>query len=91
MLAVKNFTKDPTDKEMNEYTIRCLTNGMGPQREKSRFTWLNFAGQKVDVPYIIWYIEGAEKKILVQLSYVNVRTHYFSDACPDILYCQFGP
>ncbi len=50
---------------MKEYTLRLFTNAMGPQREKSRFTYLNFYGQKVDIPYIIWYIEGADKKILI--------------------------
>jgi len=50
---------------MKEYTIRLFTNGMGPKREKSRFTYLNFYGQPVDIPYIIWYVEGAEKKIII--------------------------
>ncbi|OJX07496.1 MAG: hypothetical protein BGO72_08580 [Burkholderiales bacterium 70-64] len=38
---------------------------MGPAREKSRFTYLNFYGQKVDIPYIVWRINGTEKNILV--------------------------
>lgn len=50
---------------MKEYVLRPFTNAMGPQREKSRFTYLNFYGQKVDIPYIIWYLEGADKHILI--------------------------
>ncbi len=49
----------------NTYRLKLFTNAMGPAREKSRFTYLNFYGQKVDIPYIIWYIEGSEKNILI--------------------------
>jgi glyoxylase-like metal-dependent hydrolase (beta-lactamase superfamily II) len=49
----------------NEYTLELFTNAMGEAREKSRFTYLNFYGQKVDIPYIIWRIEGADQNILI--------------------------
>ncbi len=51
--------------EKNEYTLELFTNAMGEAREKSRFTYLNFYGQKVDIPYIIWRIEGSDKNILI--------------------------
>lgn len=38
---------------------------MGEAREKSRFMYLNFYGQKVDIPYIIWRIDGADQNILI--------------------------
>jgi N-acyl homoserine lactone hydrolase len=47
------------------YNLKLFTNAMGPAREKSRFTYLNFYGQTVDIPYIIWRIEGADKNILI--------------------------
>jgi N-acyl homoserine lactone hydrolase len=47
------------------YKLKLFTNALGAAREKSRFTYLNFYGQTVDIPYIIWYIEGADKKILI--------------------------
>ena len=50
---------------MKEYTLRLFTNAFGPSREKSRFTYLNFYNQTVDIPYIIWNLEGAEKNILI--------------------------
>jgi glyoxylase-like metal-dependent hydrolase (beta-lactamase superfamily II) len=50
---------------MSKYIIKTFTNAIGPAREKSRFTYLNFYGQKVDIPYIIWLIEGDGKQILV--------------------------
>lgn len=51
--------------EKKDYTLELFTNAMGEAREKSRFTYLNFYGQKVDIPYIIWRIEGADKNILI--------------------------
>ena len=50
---------------MKNYSLRLFTNAVGPAREKSRFTYLNFFGQKVDIPYIIWNIAGADKNILI--------------------------
>ena len=50
---------------MNEYSIRLFTNAMGPAREKSRFTYLNYYGQTVDIPYIVWNIEGADQNIII--------------------------
>jgi N-acyl homoserine lactone hydrolase len=50
---------------MKDYRIKFFANAMGPEREKSKFTYLNFCGHKVNIPYFIWYIEGAEKNIIV--------------------------
>lgn len=47
------------------YSLKLFTNAMGPAREKSRFTYLNFYGQTVDIPYIIWHIQGADQNILI--------------------------
>ncbi len=46
-------------------SLDLFTNAMGPAREKSRFTYLNYYGQKVDIPYIVWRVEGAGKNILI--------------------------
>ncbi len=50
---------------MSKYSLGLFTNAMGPAREKSRFTYLNFYGQKIDIPYIIWHVAGANKNILI--------------------------
>lgn len=47
------------------WTIRPFTIAMGLQREMSRFTYLNFYGEKVDIPYLVFFLEGAGKRILV--------------------------
>ncbi|MEW6262565.1 MAG: N-acyl homoserine lactonase family protein [Thermodesulfobacteriota bacterium] len=62
---------------MKEYTLELFTNAMGPAREKSRFTYLNFYGDKVDIPYIVWRIAGADQNVLIDcgcssLSYYTV-------------------
>jgi N-acyl homoserine lactone hydrolase len=51
----------PTD----EYTITPLVLAMGLQREKSRFTYLNYYGERIDIPYIAWLIQGAGLNVLV--------------------------
>ena len=51
--------------EKKEYTLELFTNAMGEAREKSRFTYLNFYGEKVDIPYIIWRIKGADQNIII--------------------------
>ncbi len=48
-----------------EWTIRPFAIAVGLQREMSRFTYLNFYGEKVDIPYICFYLEGEGKRILV--------------------------
>lgn len=60
----KNKTIELEEYLMN-YSIKLFTNAIGPAREKSRFTYLNFFGEKVDIPYNIWLIEGNGQKILV--------------------------
>jgi len=37
----------------------------GPQREKSRFTYMHNFGDKVDIPYVSWLIQGEGRNILV--------------------------
>ncbi len=47
------------------WTIRAFTIAMGLQREMLRFTYLNFYGQKVDIPYLVFFLEGEGRRILV--------------------------
>ena len=42
------------------WSLRC-----GPQREKSRFTYMHNFGDKVDIPYVSWLIQGEGRNILV--------------------------
>lgn len=47
------------------YTITPLVVAMGLQREKSRFTYFNGYGEKIDIPYISWLIQGNDLNVLV--------------------------
>lgn len=50
---------------MKEYKIKLFVSAIGPKREKSKTTYLNFYGEKIDVPYIVWFIEGADRNIII--------------------------
>lgn len=50
---------------MSKLSLKLFTNAMGLAREKSRFTYLNFYGQKVDIPYIVWKIEGTDQNVII--------------------------
>ncbi len=47
------------------YTITPMVVALGPQREKSRFTYMHNFGDKVDIPYVSWLIRGEGRNILV--------------------------
>ena len=47
------------------YTITPMVVALGPQREKSRFTYMHNFGEKVDIPYFSWLIRGEGRNILV--------------------------
>ncbi len=47
------------------YTITPMVVALGPQREKSRFTYMHFTGEKVDIPYVSWLLQGDGPTILV--------------------------
>ena len=47
------------------YTITPMVVAYGPQREKSRFTYMHNFGEKVDIPYVSWLIQGEGRTILV--------------------------
>jgi glyoxylase-like metal-dependent hydrolase (beta-lactamase superfamily II) len=47
------------------YTITPMVVAKGPQREKSRFTYLHGFGEKVDIPYVSWLLQGDGPTILV--------------------------
>jgi N-acyl homoserine lactone hydrolase len=48
-----------------EYTITPLVLAKGLQREKSRFTYLSGYGEKIDIPYVSWLIQGGGLNVLV--------------------------
>ncbi len=47
------------------YTITPMVVAKGPQREKSRFTYMHNFGDKVDIPYVSWLLQGDGPTILV--------------------------
>ncbi|MBI4587886.1 MAG: N-acyl homoserine lactonase family protein [Candidatus Rokubacteria bacterium] len=50
---------------MGNYIIKPFAIAMGLQREMSRMTYLNYYGEKIDIPYLCFYVEGEGKRILV--------------------------
>jgi len=50
---------------MGDFGIRPFAIAKGLQREMSRMTYLNFYGEKIDIPYICFYLNGEGKHILV--------------------------
>ena len=59
------------------FTITPMVVAKGPQREKSRFTYMHGAGEKVDIPYKTWLIQGNGLTALVDTgcSAEDYRTH----------------
>lgn len=47
------------------FTITPLVMAYGPQREKSRFTFLHNFGEKIDLPYVSWLIQDTERGLNV--------------------------
>jgi len=47
------------------FTITPMVVAIGPQREKSRFTYMHNFGDKVDIPYVSWLLQGDGRNILV--------------------------
>ena len=47
------------------HTITPMVVARGPQREKSRFTYMHNFGDKVDIPHVSWLIQGEGRTILV--------------------------
>ena len=43
------------------FTITPLVMAYGPQREKSRFTFLHNFGEKIDLPYVSWLLQDHDK------------------------------
>jgi glyoxylase-like metal-dependent hydrolase (beta-lactamase superfamily II) len=68
---------------MSKNSLGLFANAMGPAREKSRFTYLNFYGDKVDIPYIIWNIEGTDKNILVDAGCSAADYYQVIKGCSD--------
>lgn len=65
------------------FTITPMVVAKGPQREKSRFTYMHGCGEKVDIPYTTWLIQGRGLNALVDTgcSAEDYRTHI----------CRSGP
>lgn len=59
------------------FTITPMVVAKGPQREKSRFTYMHGCGEKVDIPYTTWLIQGNGLTALVDTgcSAEDYRTH----------------
>jgi N-acyl homoserine lactone hydrolase len=59
------------------YTITPQVVAVGPKREKSRFTYMHNFGQKIDIPYVSWLIQGNGITVLVDAgcSAEDYRTH----------------
>ena len=47
------------------FTITPLVMAYGPQREKSRFTFLHNFGEKIDLPYVSWLVQDEEQGVNV--------------------------
>jgi len=47
------------------YKITPQVVAFGPKREKSRFTYMHNFGEKIDVPYVSWLIQGRDLTVLV--------------------------
>lgn len=50
---------------MSTWTITPLVVAIGPQREKSRFTYMHNFGDTVDIPYVAWLLQDGEHTVLV--------------------------
>lgn len=50
---------------MPEWRITPLVVAIGPQREKSRFTYMHNFGEKVDIPYVAWLLHDGTHHVLV--------------------------
>ena len=50
---------------MPDWKITPLVVAIGPQREKSRFTYMHNFGEKVDIPYVAWLLQDGSHNVLV--------------------------
>jgi glyoxylase-like metal-dependent hydrolase (beta-lactamase superfamily II) len=50
---------------MPDWKITPLVVALGPQREKSRFTYMHNFGEKVDIPYVSWLLQDGTHNVLV--------------------------
>ena len=50
---------------MSDWKITPLVVAIGPQREKSRFTYMHNFGEKVDIPYVSWLLQDGSHNVLV--------------------------
>lgn len=50
---------------MPDWTITPLVVALGPQREKSRFTYMHNFGDTVDIPYVSWLLRDGTHAVLV--------------------------
>ena len=50
---------------MPDWKITPLVVAIGPQREKSRFTYMHNFGGRVDMPYVSWLLQDGSHNVLV--------------------------
>jgi glyoxylase-like metal-dependent hydrolase (beta-lactamase superfamily II) len=48
-----------------DWRITPLVVALGPQREKSRFTYMHNFGAKIDIPYVSWLLQDGSHNVLV--------------------------
>ena len=58
------------------FTISPLVMAYGPQREKSRFTFLHNFGEKIDLPYVSWLLQDEERGMNVLVDVGCSATEY---------------
>ena len=72
------------------FTITPLVMAYGPQREKSRFTFLHNFGEKIDIPYVSWLLQnsdtGANVLVDVGCSASEYTTHIKPSGGKDLLH-----
>jgi N-acyl homoserine lactone hydrolase len=51
--------------QIMDYTIRPVNVGVFPNFEKSNFVYMHYAGEKIDVPCIMWVVEGGKHPIII--------------------------
>lgn len=66
---------------MPDWKITPLVVAIGPQREKSRFTYMHNFGGKVDIPYVSWLLQDGSHNVLIDTG--CSATEYAEKVRPD--------
>ena len=65
------------------FTITPLVMAYGPQREKSRFTFLHHFGEKIDLPYVSWLLQDRDRGMNVLVDVGCSATEYKNHIKPS--------